>query len=434
MADSDVRLPHLLLIVGIGGPSPKLLAPGLAGIARVSWLFDSRDLTKPERDVPIMAEAGQAIAVSSQEGMVAAAAALHGECRVDGVLTFSENALRAGAAVAEKLGLPFNSPATARRLTDKYLQREALAAAGVPCPRFHPVRTADDLTPAAETVGFPAVLKPMRGGGSALTRRVDLPAELLAAWDEAAAFLGALDGLDRAHRLLADTESPHMILEELLTGVERGDDPRYGDYVSVESLVSDGTVRHLAVGDKLPLSPRFRENGQVHPSVLPAAEQARITDMAAAALKALGVTEGVTHTELKLTAEGPRVIEVNGRAAGGLWMTLLHSAGYDLIGEAARAALRVEPVRLPHFTGYAAMLTPCLDASLADRCTEVRLDPCFEERDGVHSVHGLHSGTFDLSLGGGHALLAYVSAADAEGIHGHERALRDAMRVVAQEQ
>ncbi|MEV0266925.1 ATP-grasp domain-containing protein [Streptomyces sp. NPDC050617] len=430
MADSDVRLPHLLLIVGIGGPGPKLLAPGLAGLARLSWLFDSRDLTKPERDVPIMAEAGRAMAVSSEEGMIAAAAALHAECPVDGVLTFSENVLRSGAAVAEKLGLPFNSPAAARRLTDKYLQREALAAAGVPCPRFHPLRTADDVSAAAETVGFPAVLKPIRGGGSALTSRVDSPSELRAAWEAATAFLGALDGLDRTHRLLADTEYPYMMVEELLTGVERADDARYGDYVSVESLVSDGAVHHLAVGDKLPLSPGFRENGQVHPSVLPETAQARVTDMAAAALVALGVTEGVTHTELKLTAEGPRVIEVNGRACGGLWMTLLHSAGYDVIAEAARAALRVEPVRLPRFRGYAAMLTPCLDASLADRSTEVRLDPSFEERAGVHSVHGLHSGTFDLSLGGGHGLLAYVSAADAEGIFAHENALRDAMRMV----
>lgn len=426
---SGARLPHLLIIVGLGGPSPKLLAPSLSGVARVSWLFDPRDVPQLERDVPIMAEAGQAIAVSSDEGLVAAAVALHAESPADGLLTFSENALRSGAAVAEKLGLPFNSVEAVERLTNKYLQRQALAAAGIPCPRCYAVRTADELTAAGETVGFPAVLKPVRGSGSVLTTRVDSPAELRVAWKASAALLDDLDGVDRTHRLLTDTARPHMMVEELLVGVERADDPRYGDYVSVESIITGGTVRHLAVGDKLPLAPGFRENGQIHPSVLPAAEQAQITGMASAALEALGVTEGITHTELKLTADGPRVIEANGCAARGLWVTLRHAAGYDLITEAVRAALRMGPVHLPEFTRFAAMLTPCLDPSLADEHIEVRLDPSFRQRDGVHSVHGLHSGTFDPSLSCGHALLAHVSAAEPDGIHAHDRALRAALRI-----
>lgn len=431
MAQADARRPHLLIIAGIGGPSPKLLAPSLSGVARISWLFDPRDLSKPDRDVSVMAEAGRALAVSSDEELVAAAATLHAEDPVDGLLTFSENALRGAAAVGGRLGLACNSVDAAERLTNKYLQRRALSAAGVPCPRFHPVRTASDLTAAADTVRFPAVLKPVRGGGSALTTPVNSFGELRSAWSAASVLLAGLDGSDRTHRLLADTARPHMMLEEFLVGAPRQHDERYGDYVSVESIIRDGNVQHLAVGDKLPLAAGFRENGQIHPSVLPAGAQEEITGMAGVALAALGVTEGITHTELKLTADGPRVIEVNGRAAGGLWLTLLHSAGYDVIVEAARAALRMGKVRLPEFTRYAAMLTPCLDPSLADSPTEVQLDPSFEQREGVHSVHALHSGKFDLSLGGGHALLAYVSAADPEGVHAHWRALHAAMRIQA---
>ncbi|GAB1644054.1 ATP-grasp domain-containing protein [Krasilnikovia sp. MM14-A1259] len=431
MTDPNGHRPHLLVMVGIGGPGPRLLAPSLARVARISWLFDPHDLPKPDRDVPIMAEAGRAIAVASGEGLVCAAQELHAEDPVQGLLTFSESSLRAGATVAERLGLPFNSVAATHRLTDKYLQRQALAAAGVPVPRFHPVRTAADLAPAAAAVGFPAVLKPVRGGGSALTTRVESAAQLRTAWSTAAALLGELDRADRTHRLLADIAQPHMLLEELLVGRRWHDDPRYGDYVSVESMVCDGAVRHLAVGDKLPLAPGFRENGQVHPSVLPPDRQAEATAMASAALAALGVTAGITHTELKLTAHGPRVIEVNGRAAGGLWVTLLRAAGYDVIEEAARAALRLGAPREPRFTGYAAMLTPCLDPDLAERGVRVELDPEFERRPGVHSVHGLHSGPFDLALGGGHALLAYVSGPGPEEIHDHWRALQAAMRLSA---
>jgi biotin carboxylase len=424
--------PHLLVIAGIGGPSPLLLAPSLSPVARLTWLYDERDLSKPERDVAIMAEHGRAVPVRSDSSLLDTAVATHALDPFTGMLTFSESSLRVGATVAEELRLPFNSTATVERLTNKYLQRIALSDDGVPCPRFHPVRSETDLDVAARKVGFPAVLKPVRGGGSALTTKVDSMAELQDAWRAAAKVLGGLDSEDRTHRLLADTGHPHMILEEMLVGQRWHEDARYGDYVSVESIVVDGRVEHLAVTDKLPLASGFRENGQIHPSVLPPELVAEITAMAEAALWALGVTEGITHTEIKLTAGGPRIIEVNGRAAGGLWVTLLRAAGYDVIAEAARAALRLEPVRLPEFTGYAAMLTPCLDASLADRDVRVTLDPSFEERDGVHSVHAKHSGTFDLTLGGGHALLAYVSGPTPDSIHDHVTALTSALRVEQQ--
>ncbi|MFF2546238.1 acetyl-CoA carboxylase biotin carboxylase subunit family protein [Kitasatospora sp. NPDC058063] len=423
------ELPHLLLVVGIGGPSPKLLAPALAGSARITWLFDRRDLTKPERDTAVMGGVGRPVPVGSEEELLAAALAVHAKDPADGLLTFSESSLRITARIGQRLGLPFNSPAAAERLTNKYLQRQALSAAGVPCPRFHPVREEGELATAAAAVDFPAVLKPVRGGGSALTTAVDSPEELRAAWAVAAELLAALNAEDRTHRLLADVDRPHMVLEERLRGKSWHGDERYGDYVSVESVIQGGEVRHLTVTDKLPLAAGFRENGQLHPSVLPADRLAELTAMTEAALAALEVTEGITHTELKLTADGPRVIEVNGRAAGGLWVTLQHAAGYDLIGQAARAALRLGEVGLPEFTGHAAMFSPCLAPELADRPVRVRLAESFEQRPGVHSVHGLHEGSFDLSLGGGHALLAYVSGPGAEAVHEHWAALRAAMSV-----
>ncbi|MBB5891030.1 hypothetical protein BJ998_002226 [Kutzneria kofuensis] len=190
--DTDER-PHLLVIAGIGGPSPMLLAPSLAPVARLTWLYDERDLSKPDRDVSIMAESGRALAVTSDSTLLTAASATHVRDPFDGMLTFSESSLRVGAAVGEELGLPFNSTATVERLTNKYLQRVALTEDGVPCPRFHPVRQESDLDVAARKVGFPAVLKPIRGGGSALTAQVDSMDELREAWQVAAKVLGGLD-------------------------------------------------------------------------------------------------------------------------------------------------------------------------------------------------------------------------------------------------
>src|SRR5260370_16319086 len=54
----------------------------------------------------------------------------------------------------------------------------------------------------------------------------------------------------------------------------------------------------------------------VAPSHLPAASQATICDISVRALQAMGATAGAAHVELRVSAEGPKVIEVNGRIGG----------------------------------------------------------------------------------------------------------------------
>jgi biotin carboxylase len=429
--EPDIR-PHLLVILGTGGPGPDLLAPSLAALARVTWLYDARDLQEPERELAIMRSAGRAVEVHPG-GHLAAAAEVHDVDRFDGLLTLAESTLRIGAVIGEKLVLKANTAATVEHLTNKHLQRLALAEAGLPGPRFQPVLSAEGLGRAVREVRFPAVLKPARGAGGALTTLVSSTEELEAAWAVASSVLGGLDGEQRTHRLLADTFSPHMLLEEMLVGRRWHEETRYGDYVSVESLTVDGMTEHLTVSDKLPLTSGVRENGQIHPSVLPEDLLAEVVAMAEAGLRVIGVTDGITHTEIKLTAAGPRIIEINGRPAGGLWTTVRQASGYDVIAEAAKVALRLETAAIPRFTGYAAMLTPCLDAGLAGKDVKVGVDRVFGQRPGVHSVQALHSGPVDLSLGSGHALVAYVSGPTPKSIHEHVSALRRAIRISVRE-
>src|SRR6201992_3915499 len=56
----------------------------------------------------------------------------------DGMTTYIDASMVALACVAEYLGLPFHSPATAAALTDKARQRQALAAAGLDMPPATP--------------------------------------------------------------------------------------------------------------------------------------------------------------------------------------------------------------------------------------------------------------------------------------------------------
>jgi hypothetical protein len=126
-----------------------------------------------------------------------------------------------------------------------------------------------------------------------------------------------------------------MVVEEYLPG---RDCRPFGDYISVESVVAHGEISHVAVTGKLPLLSGFREQAQYWP-VAPNVEQAAACELAGRALRALDVRTGLLHTEMKLTEDGPRVIEVNGRM--GAWHNelALRAGNLDLVTVAGRVAL-----------------------------------------------------------------------------------------------
>jgi biotin carboxylase len=235
--------------------------------------------------------------------------------RPDGVLVLSDQPMRLAAEVAERLGLPFHSPHSAALLTDKFLQRTALREAGVPVPAYAPVRAGDLET----TVPFPAVLKPRAGAGSRDTFKVENPADLAQ----------AMAGCD------PDEE---FILEEWLAD-RAGTHSLGSDVVSVETVVRRGVVSHIAVTGRFPFAPPFRETGSFLPSDLGSADQDAVRTVATAAAEALGITEGILHIEIKMTPNGPRLVEVNGRIGGGISELLLQVGGPSLRMWGVRLAL-----------------------------------------------------------------------------------------------
>ncbi|WP_055697406.1 ATP-grasp domain-containing protein [Streptomyces silaceus] len=249
------------------------------------------------------------------------------------LLTYSEPMLRTTASLAAAVGLPFHDVATARVLTDKVRQRGLLREAGVDDVRTRPLSSPEEWPRVREAVGLPAVIKPVRGAASRNTHAVTDDAEARALLPR---IFAAVDGADSGG-------GPPLIVEEMLQG--RPSLP-YGDYASVESLCTPQGVTHLALSGKLPLLRPFRESGRFWPTHLPDGEQRAILDLVSGALKALGVTYGLTHTELKLTSSGPRIIEVNGRLGGHVNGLARTACGTDLVRLAALVALG-EPVEPP---------------------------------------------------------------------------------------
>ncbi len=103
--------------------------------------------------------------------------------------------------------------------------------------------------------------------------------------------------------------------------------------------MSSGEISHVAVTGRFSLAEPFRETGFFIPAELPQSQLDAVLELATAALRALEVRNGDCHTEIKLTPDGPRVIEVNGRLGGGIPEMLLQASGVPLFELSMRAAL-----------------------------------------------------------------------------------------------
>jgi len=222
------------------------------------------------------------------------------------------------AALCHALALPGITREAAHRATDKAAMRAALAAAGVPVPRWTPVSEPSQLAAAAGGHEGAVVVKPVRSSGSRGVSRVDARSR--------SALESAYARASRAGR------SPHALVEEYVGGPE----------VSVETLTCRGETRVIAVTDKTTTgAPGFVEVAHAQPSALPGRTQADLGAVAVAAVAALGIDTGACHVEIRIGARGPCVIELGARLGGGFIAAELvpRSTGVDLVEAALRLAL-----------------------------------------------------------------------------------------------
>ena len=199
-----------------------------------------------------------------------------------------------------------------------------MAAHGVPSARFTLARTLAEALSAAERLGFPVVLKPRSLAGSA---------GVTLAHDK--------DDLIHRFRTVEDARYstlPHLpgvLVEECLRGPE----------ISVDSVSWKGGREHLQVTLKeVGFDPYFEEVAHFTADLRDQPWHGEALDVTERALAALGVDQGITHTELKLTDRGPVVVEVNGRL-GGDFIPLLGtvSGGPDQVLAACAVALARTP-------------------------------------------------------------------------------------------
>jgi len=407
--------PTLLVLHAVGAVRTDWWIPRLAAIADLFTVYRDDHLESPDEGEAIE-NAGRALAVSELDDIVAATLAAVTDVRVDGVLTFSEPLLAASAAVAHALGLPHHSPDAVMRMQRKDLQRAALARAGVLGPRYAVLSNLADIDRATRELDFPAIIKPVSGYGSVATFQVTAAHEARARYSEAAKVRSA------DWRLAS--ESPLFILEEFLAGSHWHEDERMGDMVSVETLVFGGEISHLTVTDKFPPAFPFRETGDLMPSWLDGQQRAAVEAATTAAIRAVGATHGALHTELKLTARGPQIIEINGRLGGFIARSLETVFRYDVVTEIGRLALGSRPARPKAAGGYVMalnLMAPATDLVV----TELEGQPEVEAMSHVTHTEFADAGTVpSWRFGGGcYGLVEAIGNSPAELLHAREEIL-----------
>ena len=144
-------------VIGLGDQSPDALPPAarqaLAHYVHVGSLAADDHVAATVRELARHADIGQV------------------ECLWEPYMVLA-------ARLREELGLPGLTVAQTIPFRDKERMKQLLDAAGLRTPWHTEARTVADVWAAAERVGYPLIVKPIDGAGSADTYRADSAAEL----------------------------------------------------------------------------------------------------------------------------------------------------------------------------------------------------------------------------------------------------------------
>jgi biotin carboxylase len=234
---------------------------------------------------------------------------------VDRVLANWEIMVITAAKLRERMGIPGMSLDAVRGFRDKQIMKERVVAAGLRAPRSKRVRTVSEARAAAERMGYPLILKPIAGAGSADTYRVESAAELETA-------LGKMLHVGEAS------------CEEFVEGEE----------FTFDTVCIRGKPAFINVAQYLPRPLIARSTEWISPVIVTVRDLAQPKMAGGLALGdkvlgALGMGDGFTHMEWFRKADGEVVFCEIGCRPGGAHLVdqMNYTCDIDLFREWARA-------------------------------------------------------------------------------------------------
>lgn len=216
--------------------------------------------------------------------------------RFDRVETLWEPLVITAARLREALGVPGLTVAQALPFRDKELMKQRLDAAGIRTPRHARCEDERQVRAAAEEIGYPLIVKPIAGAGSADTYRCDDPSDL-------------------ARALAATKHVPVVSVEEFVEGRE----------FTFDTICARGRPLFYNICWYRPRPLVARTVQWISPQVVAlrepdAPELAAGRELGFAVLQALGFESGFTHMEWFLKDSGEVVFGEIGARVGGARM------------------------------------------------------------------------------------------------------------------
>jgi biotin carboxylase len=237
--------------------------------------------------------------------------------KIDRILANWEPLQILAARLREKFGLPGMSVDDVRGFRDKQLMKERVKAAGLRVPRSRRVRTESEIRAAVEEIGFPIVLKPIDGAGSADTYKIVDKGEL-----------------ERTIPLMRHVREASC--EEFIEGEE----------FTYDTVSIDGVPSYENSAQYLPKPIEARNVEWISPVIITVRDmhQAKIQQgvkLGRQVLKALRMGDGFTHMEWFYTPKGEAVFGEIGCRPGGAHLVdqMNYTGDIDLFREWARVAV-----------------------------------------------------------------------------------------------
>lgn len=234
------------------------------------------------------------------------------------ITSTSDGPVRTAAYVNERLGkqpdLAYEDSLCA---TIKNYMRDRLKENHVPIPRYFTVHNEKEFLEAIQEMPGDMIVKPADNAGS---RGV-----ILLKKDPVSGRMEPSNALEVYAYSKGNSRNGIVMVEEFMEGEE----------VSVESMTVNGETTVIAITDKMTTPPPyFVELGHVEPSHHPLLLQEQIKEVTKKAVSAIRLQNGPAHTEIKLTKEGPKIVELAARLGGDFITSRLVplSTGVDMVG------------------------------------------------------------------------------------------------------
>lgn len=232
-------------------------------------------------------------------------------------LSITEAGLENAGRINDLFGLGGTGFEVAQRIRDKWAMRLHLAELDPAAVAAAPLLKREDLDVFIGRHGFPFIVKPTDGTASLGVFRVGAPEDADRVWAE----------VERLRGTRTDRISTLFVLQDFLME-EYVDGPEF----SVESFSFAGRHVVVAITEKFVGPRHFAELGHAVPARLDPAAVQQVGERVRGFLDLVGIRDGVCHTEVRIGARGPAIIESHNRIAGDAITDLVQGAyGIDLV-------------------------------------------------------------------------------------------------------